>query len=83
MFFFRAMVSAHCPVYYSQSIGYASGFYGVTYSAIVLGARITLQIYTGQLMSSSNKNRINLFLRQSVLFCLAVLVFFTIPMMFT
>ena len=47
MLYIRVLISANYPVYYSKSIGYATGFYGVVYTAIVLGARFTLQIYTG------------------------------------
>ena len=38
MFYMRILVSAHCPVYYSQSIGYSSGIYGVLNTSLIMGA---------------------------------------------
>ena len=50
LFFIRVLVSASCPVYYSQSIGYASGFFGVFYTCLIMGSQTSIKIYTGQLM---------------------------------
>ena len=82
-YYLKALISSVCPLYYSEAIGYASGFYGILYFAVISGVQQTVQIYTSQLISTSQGGKINLILRQSILICFGVLFCITLPMVLT
>ena len=79
IFFLKTLLASNSVIEDSDAAGYVTGYFSLTYFALLYGILETLVTYTTQLENQKNAKKINLIYRQALIIFLLVLFLLCLP----
>ena len=81
-FVLKILMTSYAPIVYPIGIAYSTAYYSVTYFAVNYGMLNTVRLHASQAKVNGDYNRMNLIMRQGILYSCLVIVIFSTPAFF-